>query len=229
MNSKKISFDVADDVLALGLNVACFVIEGVNNKKSSPAFDLYRAAESRRLLADLSPEKIKGDPILAGFGLLHERIGCSKRKNIAASENLLKMLYKTGDWPHVNLLVDIYNLVSLTSRLALGAHDLDKLAGNVHLRMTTGFEHFFPIGAASADQVKKGEYAYIDDDNDIICRLEVRQVEKSKVSLETVDCLYIVQGNPAVSNEYLRVNTEKLIALTREFCGGREHILYKPW
>lgn len=229
MESKNIQFDVVDDVLKLGVNVACFIMEGMTNRESSGEFEPYRAEATRRLLQDLSPENIKSDPILLGFRLLHQRIGCSNRKNLAASENLLKMLYKTGTWPHVNLLVDIYNLVSLTSRLALGAHDADHLGGNVHLRMTDGTENFFPIGAQGPDQVKAGEYAYVDDDNDIICRLEVRQVEKSKVSLETVNCFYIVQGNPVTDSEYLRIHTEKLIELTQRFCGGQERMLYKPW
>lgn len=229
MESKNIQFDVADDVLKLDVNVACFIMEGMTNRESSAEFEPYRAEATRWLLKDLSPENIKSDPILLGFRLLHQRVGCSNRKNLAASENLLKMLYKTGTWPHVNLLVDIYNLVSLTSRLALGAHDADHLGGNVHLRMTDGTENFFPIGAQGPDQVKAGEYAYVDDDNDIICRLEVRQVEKSKVSLETVNCFYIVQGNPATDSEYLRIHTEKLIELTKRFCGGQERMLYKPW
>ncbi|NPV92791.1 MAG: tRNA ligase [Firmicutes bacterium] len=226
---RSITFDVDDDVLALGLTVACFVMEGVDNRESLPEFELYQEQVVKTVLRDLSSENIKGDPLLRGFRLLHERAGCANRKTIAASENLLKHLLKTGCFLRVNLLVDIYNLVSLSSRLSLGAHDVKRLGGNVRLKMTTGQEGFWPIGSQEPDSVRLGEYAYIDDDDDIICRLEVRQVEKTKVTLDTRECFYIVQGNPAASSDYLKAVTEDLIELTRRFCGGKERILYKPW
>jgi DNA/RNA-binding domain of Phe-tRNA-synthetase-like protein len=229
MNECKITFDVDDEVLALGLTVAAIVVQGIDNQKSTPEFDAFFERETRQVLQDLSLENIKRDPLLQGFRQLHERAGCSNRKTIAASENLLKFLLKTGHLPRVNLLVDIYNLVSLTSRLALGAHDVRSIGGNVRLRMTNGQESFWPIGSREPALVKPGEYAYIDDNNDIICRLEVRQVEKTKVTLHTKECFYIIQGNPAVTSDDLKAATENLIELTRRFCGGEERILYKPW
>ncbi len=229
MDSRNITFDVADDVLALGLTVACFVMEGLENKESSPSFDMYLEQETNLILQNLSRENLKTDPMLQGFRLLHERVGCSNRKNIAASENLLKLLLKIGRLPRINLMVDIYNLVSLTTHLSLGAHDVKYIDGNVHLGITTGQEGFWPIGNHEPDSVKPGEYAYIDDANDIICRLEVRQVEKTKITPDTKECLYIIQGNPFTSSDDLKAATENLINLTRRFCGGQERILYKPW
>jgi DNA/RNA-binding domain of Phe-tRNA-synthetase-like protein len=107
------------------------------------------------------------------------------------------MLLKHGQLPRINLLVDIYNLVSVKTHLSLGAHDRQKLGGDVHLKLTTGTERFWPIGTNELYPVKPGKYAYVDDDNDIICRLEVRQVEKTKVLPDTTACFFIVQGNPA--------------------------------
>jgi DNA/RNA-binding domain of Phe-tRNA-synthetase-like protein len=229
MDSFNITFDVTDDVLALGLTAACFVMDGIENRESSPDFDLYMKQEINHILKNLSRESIKNDPVLRGFHLLHEQVGCANRKTIAASENLLKTVLKTGSLPHVNLLVDIYNLVSLTTRLSLGAHDVKKIGGNVHLKMTTGEEQFLPIGKQQLEVVKAGEYAYVDDDNDVICRLEVRQVEKTKVLLDTTKCFYIVQGNFTTDPDYLKASTEKLIALTQRFCGGHARIVYKTW
>ena len=38
----------------------------------------------------------------------------------------------------INTAVDIYNLISLESKLALGVHNMDKVDGNVTLRFTDG-------------------------------------------------------------------------------------------
>jgi len=95
--------------------------------------------------------------------------------------------------------------------------------------LTNGKEGFWPLGASKPKPVGPDEYSYIDDDNDIICRLEVRQVEKTKITTGTTECFYIVQGNSATDEEYIRAATEDLIALTKRFCGGKERMLYATW
>jgi DNA/RNA-binding domain of Phe-tRNA-synthetase-like protein len=148
---------------------------------------------------------------------------------VASPENLLSALLRSRRLPQINVVVDIYNLMSVKSRLALGAHDIAHISGNINLRMTTGTENFWPLGMPEPKAVGAGEYAYVDDQNDIICRLETRQVEKTKVTVETTECFYIVQGNAATDDMYIKSVTDELIALTKRFCGGEERILYAPW
>lgn len=226
MRAGSITFNVDERVLAAGLNGAYFTLAGIRNRESDPELDEVRDAVLREIMPGLSPEKIKDDPILQGFRSLHQKVGVSNRKNVASPENLLSTLLRTGRLPQINVLVDIYNLVSVKSRLALGAHDLAHITGNINLRLTTGTESFWPLGAPEPKAVSPGEYAYVDDQNDIICRLETRQVEKTKVTVETTECFYIVQGNAATDDAYIKSVTDELIALTKRFCGGEERILY---
>jgi len=126
-------------------------------------------------------------------------------------------------------LVDIHNLVSVETRLALGAHDDDKISGDVHLRMTSGGEKYVLLGSNTAKTVDENLYSYMDDENDVICFLEVMQAEKTKVTTDTTNCFYIVQGNSSVSDSHLKAATDRVIALTKRFCGGEEHMLHAPW
>lgn len=100
---------------------------------------------------------------MQGFRDLHTALGFSNRSFPAASEILLEYLLKNGRLPQINPLVDIYNLISVETRLALGAHDVHKITGNVHLRITSGNEGFVPLGAVAPKPVRPGGYAYIDD------------------------------------------------------------------
>ncbi|HEX2950109.1 MAG TPA: phenylalanine--tRNA ligase beta subunit-related protein [Armatimonadota bacterium] len=220
-----LTFDIAPEVQRLGVTGEFFRIHHLHNQETNAEFEDFKNHIVQDIVCDLTRESIKNDSILAGFRKLHTEIGCSNRKNIASPENLLSMLLSTGHLPHVNLLVDIYNLVSIQTRLALGAHDCANINGNIHLRLTQGNEQFLPLGAPEPKSVKPGEYAYIDDANDILCRLEVRQVEKSKVTVATTDCFYIVQGNSATDRTYLQTATEQLISLTKKYCGGEEEFL----
>ncbi len=222
-----LNFVLSQDVTSLGVRVATLRIEGVTNKKSSVEFEAFCRQEVAAIIHDLTSEKIANSPILQGFKRLHDKVKASAQN--AASENLLEILLRTKKLPQINLLVDIYNLVSCKTLLALGAHDVSRIQGNVTLRLAKGDELFVPLGSKEREAVPAGEYCYIDDSNEVICRMEVRQVEKTKVTPLTTDCFYIVQGNQATSPEYIKKACDELMALTQRFCGGSPKILHKCW
>ena len=60
-----------------------------------------------------------------------------------------------------NKAVDIYNILSIESKLCLGAHDIDKVDGNVTLKITDGTEKFLPLGSEELKPVKAGEYSFV--------------------------------------------------------------------
>lgn len=223
------NFTISDDVLNLGINVAIVLIKDMKNCKSNEEFNSYKETILNEIKEDLTEDKIVNDKILNGFWNLHEKVGKTSKKDKSSPENLLYMLLNNGTMPNINLIVDIYNLVSIKTRLALGAHDISNIKGNVNLRLTNGSEYFLPIGYEKPKVVSQGEYAYIDDDNEILCRMEVRQVEKTKVLESTKDCMYIVQGNEFVTNEQIKEAVDMLIELTTKYCGGTAEVIYKQY
>ncbi len=225
MPSDQFRFHISDAAQALGLKAVCFVIEGVRNQQTNPEFETLKAQTLAQVSKDLSSEAIQADSILSGFRALHDAIGRSNRKNVASPESLLKLVLQTGGLPQVNLLVDIYNLVSVKTRLSLGAHDLRAISGNVQLRFTDGSETFWPMGSDKPKVVSPGEYAYIDDGHNVLCRLEVRQCERTKISLDTTDGFFIVQGNARTAETCLHEAANELLALIKRFCGGQARML----
>jgi DNA/RNA-binding domain of Phe-tRNA-synthetase-like protein len=173
-------------------------------------------------------DQIAADPILAGFRALHQAFQVPTRKLFSAPETLIRYVEKRGDIPRIGPLVDLYNAVSLETGLALGAHDIDHIDGDISLRLTTGDERFHPVGATQPEPIRPGEYAYIDDGGEVICRLEVRQVEKTKVTSSTKDVFLIVQGNPATPSQQIEAGHDRLITLLQSFLGGNKVSLYRP-
>ena len=218
-------FRVAKDVLDAGVKILFDVVEGIDNATPSVEWNSFRNEKIKELLVRYQDLDVHQDPILEGYNILHDNTGVRRRKNIPASENLIKLLRKHGGMSPINKAVDIYNIVSMDTKLALGAHNIDKVDGNVTLRFTDGTEHFQPIGADSPIPIAAHEYSYIDDSNEVLCRLEIRQVLKTLVTEETKNIFYIVQGNAATSEEYLREGAQQIIDLTTKFCGGRGRIV----
>jgi len=227
-DSKLFNFSITPEVLNLGFTGGYLKLRGLQNKIRDEKFEAYRQDKIKGLRVSYSEQFIQEDSFLEGFRQLHTKVGRSNKKYVSSPENLIGMLLRNGTIPSINLIVDIYNLVSLETRLALGAHDISKIDGNVTLRLTNGTEKFLPLGKTEAEIVASGEYSYIDDSNEVICRLEYRQVEKTKVTLDTKNCFYIIQGNAATPPDYIHSATLKLMELTKQYCGGEESILWKP-
>lgn len=218
-------FFVEDKVLEIGVKILFARVQGINNHKISEEWMTLRNEMLLNMMEKYRGIDVHADPILEGFNILHDKSGVKRRKTIPASENLIKLLLKHGDLPFINQAVDIYNLISLESKLALGAHDIDKVDGNVTLRFTNGTERYQPIGQADPGLSNPNEYSYCDDGNEILCRLEVRQVEKTKVTESAENIFYIVQGNSETPDGLLHDTAQKIIDLTNKYCGGSGDIV----
>ena len=218
-------FFVQHEVLDSGLKILFVTIERMDNHGDSEEWAKYREERLEALYEEYQGINPHEDPILEGFHVLHDKTGVKRRKNIPASENLIKLLEKRHEMFYLNQAVDIYNLLSLESKLALGAHDMDRTDGDVTLRFTDGTERFQPIGMPEPIAIKPHEYSYCDSSNEVLCRLEIRQVEKTKVDEESRNVFYIVQGNAATDYALLQQTAEQLIDQTVHYCGGDAAII----
>ena len=218
-------FYVEQKVLDLGVKIIGVEIDDIDNKTISDEYLQWRKDEVGVLLEKYKDFDVKQDEVLEAFYTLHEKVNVPRRKNIPASENLIKLLIKKQGLFEINKAVDIYNIISMESKLALGAHDIDKVSGNITLRLTDGTEKFRPLGSEEDKPVKPGEYSYIDDNNEILCWLEIRQVEKDKVTEDSKNIFYIVQGNEKTSDDLLYETADRIVDTTVRFCNGNGKIL----
>ena len=62
--------------------------------KQAEALNDYIDVHVKRLLENNSLESLKKNQVIQGFYELHKEVGIPKRKNLPASENLLKNLLK---------------------------------------------------------------------------------------------------------------------------------------
>ena len=83
-------FTIEQIVKDLGIKCIGVRITGINNHHYSDSLNDYLNIHSQRLLKSSDVN----DPIIQGFYDLHKKIGVSKRKNIPASENLIKLLIR---------------------------------------------------------------------------------------------------------------------------------------
>ncbi|MEK7117135.1 MAG: phenylalanine--tRNA ligase beta subunit-related protein [Patescibacteria group bacterium] len=217
---KDLKFEVTKEVLDLGVKILAARIIGVQNTDSNTNFETYKNSELEKIKQEWVGRKYKDDPVLAGFRDLHTKVGRSNRDYVASPEGLRWLFLERNRFPHINTLVDIYNLISIKTGLALGSHDIDRVQGNIYLRFTKGDEIFVPLGKTEPLAIFPGEYGYIDDGNNVICRLEVLQVEPTKITVDSKDIFMIIEGNVNTDVEYVRNAAKEVCDLIIKYCGG---------
>lgn len=213
------SIHVHDEIHALGIDVNFIVFKNIQNKRSDDSFNSFRQETLSEIISSLSKESIKTDTVLDGYRDLRTAVGISRSKNICSSEALLNYLLKKQTLPDINLLVNIYNLLSVATHISIGAHDIHAIEGRVNFKITSGDETFLPMGVEEPVKINKGEYAYIDD-KEILCRLDYRQCNKTKITESSECCLFIVQGNANTNKETINKVTQDLIQLVEKYCDG---------
>ena len=215
--------------MALGLRAGAVVFRGVRIADSGPGLraDMAREVQAVRGRADCLAALRAG----AGMRMLYEafnRVGVKPRRHPPSVERLLRYALERGDLPAINNLVDAYNLMSLRTGFSMGAHDLDRIALPVALRLFDGGERFTPLGGKEDIGAVPGEFGYVDAQDRVLCRLDIVQAEFSKVTADTRNALLIIEGTAAHDNAAFQNVFGETAALVLQGCGGEAEVAAFP-
>lgn len=214
-------FELTTAAAKLGLRTLVWVEHDLNGQAQTAGLDELRG----RLLAEAHESSNACAPIIAGYRQLRERVGRSIKRFPPSPMALRGQFERRGTITAVSPAVDIYNLVSLVTGLSIGAHDLALVHGNARLDITEGNETFVPLGSAATEaqprRIPAGEYAYIDADDRVLCRMEYRQSAQTCLTPNSRDGLFILQGHEATSCDLLQRVGERVSALLGHHCGTR--------
>lgn len=183
----------SSEVKELGIFSDVWIVHNIVNKKSALEYDVIKKDLFKSLYIEYNLLPFSDDPVLWGYRDVRNKLEAPGNKYAPSPEKLVNLLLKRTTLPSINLLVDICNCVSLQSRLSIGIHQLDKIGSGVKLELTKGDELFIPLGAEKPHKIKKGEFAYIDNENNILCRYDSVQCDRTKVSESTASAMIIVR------------------------------------
>jgi len=99
---------------------------------------LRESAARMRLAAD-SPD------ITAAVRTMYKRVGIDPTKTRPSSEALLRRVRRGDELPRINSAVDIINWCSFESQLPFGLYDVDRIQGDVMLRLGADGEAYAGI------------------------------------------------------------------------------------
>ncbi len=153
-------------------------------------------------------DDIYTNAVTEGYRELVKKVNRSVKKNPPTAPGFLDNIKHRGTMPHINSIVDIYNLESLRSSIATGGHDFDLVHGDI-IATICGKEDTFTSIGGSEKHVEPTDFVYRDD-NGIMAWLDIRDSEFYKMSDDTTNVLFVMEGNSATSVEY-RIDAMKRI------------------
>jgi DNA/RNA-binding domain of Phe-tRNA-synthetase-like protein len=214
------SYTIDPYVRALGVVFHAAIVRGVTARKKDPRVERAK----KRAVMSAAGVDLEADPILCGYRALFTAVGATDGDAIASPEWLLRLIARRGTLPTINTVVDTYNAVSVERLIVASAHDLDALRGAVRVMRTTGREVFYPLGSASGEPLRAGEWAAVDDAH-ALCRMNCKQSELSKVQANTTNLFIYTQGNRATSEAYVRDSLVAVCERIVEMTGGAYRLL----
>lgn len=120
--------------------------------------------------------------------------------------------------PRINVLVDLYNAISILHRVPIGGEDLHHYQGVAQLTLARGDElfHTSTDGEATLDHPDPGEPVWIDDEGVTCRRWNWRQTTRTAIHPETAGVGFIIDSLDAPDHLGAARAAEQLAALVRD-------------
>jgi len=156
------------------------------------------------------------------LGITEPSFGAKPKDYPSSIENLIRRVRKGHHVPHINLLVDLYNTISLRYIVPVGGEDIDKIEGDVELTFAT--DHEAPVrllGESEERPPRPGEVIYKDSISTICRRWNWKEADRTKFSEQTTNGFLVIEGLPPVDRPLVERAIDELSALIATYCGGR--------
>jgi DNA/RNA-binding domain of Phe-tRNA-synthetase-like protein len=149
---------------------------------------------------------------------MYRRIGLDPTKRRPSSEALLRRVRKGEPLPRINSLVDVCNWCSLEFQLPYGLYDLDRIEGDIELRLGRADEAYQGI---RKDEVHVAGRMTLADRLGAFGN-PTSDSARTMVTPDVTRALMIVFAPHAIPRTTVERVLDASAARTVEFCGGRE-------
>ncbi|MET8330469.1 phenylalanine--tRNA ligase beta subunit-related protein [Streptomyces sp. NPDC005181] len=189
---------VSDDVRTLAPGFTCLAVEarglvnGESNEDSSALLD----DATRRLVARLDGRAPHEDPHVAAWRDTYTAFGAKPSRTRNSAEALARRALTDAGLPRINLLVDLYNAISVAHLIPVGGEDTDRIKGAMRLVRSTGQEPFCTVagGEETVEHPEPGEVVWRDDEGVTCRRWNWRQGVRTRLTGESVNALFLLES-----------------------------------
>ncbi|WP_030661058.1 B3/B4 domain-containing protein [Streptomyces cellulosae] len=193
-----LSLTVSDEVRALAPGFTHVAVEahGLTNGPSTDAGSALLDDAARRLAERLAGRAPHEDPHMAAWREVYTAFGSKPSRTRNSAEALAKRALSEAGLPRINLLVDLYNAVSVAHLIPVGGEDLDHIQGGMRLVRATGDEEFVTVavGEEVVEHPDAGEVVWRDEAGVTCRRWNWRQGPRTRLTEQTTSAVFLLEG-----------------------------------
>ncbi|MEV5101395.1 B3/4 domain-containing protein [Streptomyces massasporeus] len=227
-----LTLTVSDDVRALAPGFTHVAIEahGLVNGPSSESGSALLDDAARRLAARLEGRAPHEDPHMAAWRQVYTAFGSKPSRTRNSAEALAKRALSDAGLPRINLLVDLYNAVSVAHLIPVGGEDTDRIEGGMRLIRATGREDFVTVagGEETVEHPDAGEVVWCDDAGVTCRRWNWRQGPRTRLTEETTSGVFLLESLAPMPVAEVTAAAEELAGLLAEFSPGADIAVRAP-
>ena len=201
--------------------LVCGAIDNRTNSGEAEVLTRMLGEAAGRARSALKGHTLTEHPHVACWREAYRAFGAKPKKYPSSIENLLTRTLKGEDPRHINKLVDLYNVVSLTHLIPVGGEDLATIEGDIRLTKASDSEPAVRLlGEVEQRAPKAGEVIYTDDLGAICRRWNWKESDRAKLTEDTKEVVLVLEALPPIDRSKLEAAMEELSALVKEHLGG---------
>ncbi|MEV3911470.1 B3/B4 domain-containing protein [Streptomyces canus] len=221
-----LTLTVSDEVRALAPGFRYLAVEahGLVNGPSTDASSALLEEAARRLAVRLDGRAPHEDPHMAAWREVYTAFGSKPSRTRNSAEALAKRALSDAGLPRINLLVDLYNAISVAHLVPVGGEDLDRIRGGMRLVRAAGDEDFVMVtaGEESVEHPDAGEVIWRDEEGVTCRRWNWRQGPRTRLTEETVSGVFLLEGMAPMPLADMEKAAAELAELLEKFSPGAQ-------
>jgi len=202
------------------LAVCIGTITDIHNEKENERIERLREAVYQEVKTKHNIETLKDNPTVRAFRDFYWKLGIDPTKTRPSGEALLRRVLHGDELPRISAVVDAYNLASTKTILPISGFDVDLLNQPFHVRFAKNGETFTGIGMDKSIALTE-QMLVLADQKQVLCIYPYRDVDLTKITLQTRNAMIIVYGVPGIDEQVLKEAAETTLDYIRLVSQGK--------
>ncbi|GGY12807.1 hypothetical protein GCM10010358_76380 [Streptomyces minutiscleroticus] len=223
---------VSDEVRALAPGFTHVAVEahGLVNGPSTDASAALLDDAARRLAARLAGRAPHEDPHMAAWREAYTAFGAKPSRTRNSAEALARRALTDAGLPRINLLVDLYNAISVARLVPVGGEDADLIQGEMRLVRARGDEDFITVagGEETVEHPEPGEVVWRDDAGVTCRRWNWRQGPRTRLTETSTSALFLLESLAPEPVADVAEGAAELAELLEKFSPGARVTVHAP-
>lgn len=227
-----LTLTVSDEVRALAPGFTHVAVEahGLTNGPSTEGTSALLDDAARRLAGRLDGRAPHEDAHMAAWREVYTAFGSKPSRTRNSAEALARRALSDAGLPRINLLVDLYNAISVARLIPVGGEDIDRVSGGMRLVRAVGDEEFETVagGAGTVEHPDAGEVVWRDAVGVTCRRWNWRQGPRTRLTEESTSAIFLLEGLAPLPVPAIAAAAAELAELLEKFSPGARVMVHAP-